>query len=120
MGSVDVLFDNPTVKTLSQFAAVIADVLEIAEFEQRESSNYIDEIYFRGRSGKIEIEAALTDDVDHEDLPYWLYLSSSEISEAKIIEFIDLKVIDELLPLGFEAARIESFGLLNKERRINY
>jgi hypothetical protein len=119
MNAVNFLFSYPAVNDLSSLSRLIKQLLGDIEFEERESSNYVDGRYFSGHLGSIRVVLALSDESDHDDMTYWIAFKSDEIGEEDLITFTDTIVKEKLLPLKFRIARFESFGRVD-EQRINY
>jgi hypothetical protein len=118
MNIVNFLFAYPAVNDLSSLSRLIKQALGDIEFEERESSNYVDGRYFSGHIGSITVVLALSDETDHDDLTYWIAFKSDEVAEEELITLTDAIMKEKLLPLNFKIARFESFGRVD-ERRIN-
>ncbi len=59
---------------LEEFARRLFSRLGVAQFEERESSNDVDEHYFRGCSAGIEVTVALADTRSLEGYRFWVTL----------------------------------------------
>lgn len=119
MKTVNLLLGYPVANDLAVLAHRVSQVMNNIEFEERESSNYVDGRYFSGHADRIRVIVALSDEPDHGDLPYWIALSSTELSEHDIVAFADVTAKEKLIPNGFRVARFVSFGRLD-EQRIDY
>lgn len=119
MAIVNLLSAYPSVNDLAHLSRQIEHALDGVEFEERESSNYIDGRYYSGNCDNVRIVVALSDETDHDDLPYWITLSSNEMDEGNLIAFANNIVKGNLLPYGFKVARFASFGRVD-EQRIDY
>lgn len=105
--------------SLEDFAQEIFPIFGIADFEERFSSHYIDDHYYVGQRENLKVKVMLTDDEEHEDLPFWIQLERIDLGSEPETDFVEPLVKDELLPRGYSVARIEKFGLKDEER-INY
>jgi hypothetical protein len=61
-------------ETLDTFAEQIFCLFNIRDYEMRDSSNYVEERYFRGNAFGIVLEIALADDTQFNDFDFWLTL----------------------------------------------
>ena len=105
-------FDLPGEVDLSSAAATVFHALGIVEFEERESSNYVDDQYFAARSEGVGYEISLSDDENAGDLRFWLTLEIEEIdgtAEARINALED-SVVGKLGQVGARVARVQDFG----------
>ncbi len=128
MMQVHLLLAHPSVSDLDEFLARISKVLGWPDLEERESSNYLEDRYFRGVVDGLEVMVCYAgslvsgnisdpDNDEQKDLPYWVELKSDLLSEPELIEAADAIVKMMLLPDGFLAARL----ILGREdRRIDY
>ena len=119
MKHINFLLSSVPEETLDTLAKKIFSIVEIDDYEERLSSNYVDERYFVGRTAGIEFKVMLSDDTENLDLPFWVRLSAVErVAELNENEMNDF-VFTNLLPAGFRVARIENFGQVS-ERRVDY
>ena len=119
MNIVNLLSAFPSANNLADLSQKLDSVLGGMELEERESSNYVGGRYYSGHIGNIRMILALSDETDHDDLPYWIALSSNETTEDELITFADEMATARLLPAGLRVARFVSFGRVD-EQRINY
>ncbi len=119
MKIVNLLFAYPKANDLAHLSRKVGEALGGLDLEERESSNYVDGRYFAGSIENIRIVLALSDETDHDDLPYWLALSSNEMPEVEIIAFADMISEEKLLPNGFCVSRFVYFARQD-EQRIDY
>lgn len=119
MTVVNLLSAYPSVNDLAHLSRRIEQVLDGVKFEERESSNYIDGRYYSGDYDNVRIVVALSDETDHDDLPFWIALSSNQMDEGSLVAFTNNIVEENLLPQGFKVARFASFGRVD-EQRIDY
>ena len=61
---------------LRSFSSKVFEILEMADFEERESSNYVDGHYFRHKTNDLEIKITFADDSDLDRYRFWLPISS--------------------------------------------
>lgn len=119
MKHINFLLSSEPRETLDSFARKIFSIAKINDYEERSSTNYVDERYFVGRDRKIELKVMFSDDSDNLDLPFWVRLSilnkETEFDESEIHDF----VYGNLLPAGFRVARMDNFGQVS-EQRIDY
>jgi hypothetical protein len=102
--------------SIEKVAEEIFEVFDIAEFEERFSSHYVDEHYFVGRSDKFVLKVMLTDDDEYSDLPFWAHFERVSPIPELDIQFVENVVKEKLLPRGYKVARLERFGLKGEER----
>ena len=100
-------FDFPGEVDLSSAATTAFRALGIIEFEERESSNYVDDQYFAAQSGGVKYEISLSDDENAGDLRFWLTLETEEEAPVKSLED---SVVDKLGQVGARVARVQDFG----------
>jgi hypothetical protein len=103
---------------LASFSQAFFSALGIADYEERESSNYASGSYFSGRQGSIEFDVMESGDVQPEELPFWIDISSAS-DEGVLGSLIDQQIRERLLPEGFVVTRILDLGKPN-ERRVSY
>ena len=119
MLQVNLLCSNKRLASLAEFSVDLFQKLSIVRFERRESSNYADGTYFRGKFDLGEVTVSLADEEGDEDLLYWVCIELAKDAGALSREIIDELVVDKLLTHGYSVARIEDFGKMN-QRRIDY
>ena len=68
----DVFVDSPADTDLHSFAVFAFQLMGIVDFEERESSNYFEGIYFRHKSGELEVAVAYADFADIEGYRFWI------------------------------------------------
>ena len=119
MAIVNLLAAYPNANNLACISDRLSEAFGGLQLEERESSNYIGGQYYFGRMGAVEIVVALSDESDHDDLPYWIVLSSNEATDGELVVFADAVTRDKLIPIGFSVARFISFGR-KEEQRIDY
>jgi hypothetical protein len=116
MKYINLLINSEHKKNLKDFVTIFFDAINISAYEERHSSNYVDGHYFKGGSGPFVFTVAISDEEDHQGLPYWVQVRS-EIANSDIFELeIDNMVKDKLLPLGFKVARVLNFGKVEEQR----
>ena len=116
MKYVNLLGSHPNCASLRSFAKSLFDALEIGDGEERESGNYADGYYMKGSRDGIVFIVASSEESVHEDLPYWVHISS----EAENLEsVVDKLVCNKATPEGFRLAFMVNFGKRG-ERRFDY
>lgn len=104
---------------LRSFAKTLFEVFGVKNGEERESGSYIDGYYLKGSCNRVTFTVASSDEAEHEDLPYWIHVST-DMEESGILEAIVERLVrDKALPAGFRLAHIINFGKRD-ERRIDY
>jgi hypothetical protein len=63
-------------QSLDAFVAASTKLLGCSNWEQKQSSNYVEERYFRCHSLGIQVTAAVADDTEYPDWDIWLCLDS--------------------------------------------
>lgn len=104
MEQVDLIAGCDSAEDLGAFAAAFFDALDVEIHEERESENYTGGSYFVGKREGLEFNIAISDDLRHGDMPYWIEVSAASVS------VIDAQVRERLLPRGFRVARVFNFG----------
>jgi hypothetical protein len=61
-------------QSLDAFVCDLATALGCAQWERRQSSNYVEERYFRCSALGIEVIAAIADSSDFDEYDFWLFL----------------------------------------------
>ncbi|WP_338638621.1 hypothetical protein [Burkholderia pyrrocinia] len=102
--------------SLRLFAKALFDALEIEDGEERESGNYVDGYYLKGSRDGMVFVIALSDEVAHEDLPFWIHISASAFEPSALEAVVSQLVHDKALPAGFRLAHIVNFGKRGEER----
>jgi hypothetical protein len=118
MKHVNLLMSASAEMSLDSLAKKVFSLAQIDNYEERSSIHYVEERYYAGRTGSMEIKVMLSDDSDNSDLPYWVRLSAigrEDLEEAEI----DKLVRASFLPSGLRIARMENFGRVS-EVRIDY
>jgi hypothetical protein len=119
MPIISLLCAYPSVNDPAHLSRRAEEALDGLALAERESSNYVEGRYFSGRYRQVSIELALSDTIEHDDLPYWIAIASYEMSEDKLAAFADTLVREKLLPHGFKVARFINFGRFD-EQRLDY
>jgi hypothetical protein len=100
---------------VKQFFAVVA----ASKVEERESSNYVDGRYFRGRVGDASFTVSLADYDGNEDLPFWVHIKSDTPDLETFTSMIDELIRNKAMPSGFHFALILNFGA-HDAHRVDY
>lgn len=104
MSEMDLIANCEGAENLASFATVFFDAIGIAAREERESENYTGGSYFVGSSEGLKVNISISDDPQHEALPYWIEVSTSDALA------LEGQIRDRLLPRGFCVARVMNFG----------
>ncbi|WP_447728385.1 hypothetical protein [Sphingomonas koreensis] len=86
-------------------ATAIFGALGRPDFQERESSNYVEGRYFEVHVGQFTLTVSYGDS-DEMDLPIWLLLDGPD----ERIDAFAMKAADALSQAGFLVARLENFG----------
>lgn len=119
MEYVDLLCASDGYDDLTSFAKAFCSAANLSEYEERESSNYVGDIYSCAVSGDLKFTMSFSDEQDHRDLPYWIQVSTNAMEQQDLIDFIDQLVRNGLQPAGFHVARVTHLGRKD-EHRIDY
>lgn len=111
----DLLCSSNISQTLDDFAAIFFKAMDNDNYEERESSNYVDGRYFIGHVLSQKTIVALIDEEGFDDLMYWIFIECKS-DDALSNQLLDSIVKEKLLPLGFQVAKIENFGKKNMVR----
>lgn len=104
---------------LDDFAKEFFAVAGASEVEERESSNYVDGRYYRGKVGDIAFTVSLSDLAGNEDLPIWVQVKCDTTDVEALISAIDEMIRNRAVHVGFHFARMLNYGSQN-ELRIDY
>lgn len=119
MAQINLLGVLNTEKGLDAFAVQFFEIIGASQFEERESSNYVDGRYFRGSINEATFTISLADDGGNEDLPFRIFIDSDELDFATLLSTIDEIVRSKNISVNFRFARIRDLGTLD-ECRIDY
>lgn len=119
MSYADILGGWPNDEGLEHFAKRFFRAIGVQDFEERESSNYLEDRYFTGESRGTVFNVSLSDEVRHEDLPYWISIESTLLDSAGLQSVVNELVYNNLLPSGFRAAYMVNLGTYD-EQRLDY
>lgn len=119
MNYINLLGALPTNDGLDIFAEKFFDAFDALVFEERESINYGDGRYFKGRNGDLIFTVSLSEEEDHADLPYRVQVASETIDKDTLLSTVNNVVHAKILPAGFRFARVINFGK-HDEQRLDY
>lgn len=105
----DLFFDFSSASGIADAAFRAYSAIGMEDFVQRESSNYVEGIYFAAESEGVQIEIAIADDEDAGDLRFWLSLDSS-LEGAAFERLVERLAKEQLLSAGAKVARVYDFG----------
>jgi hypothetical protein len=110
------MFGNLLVKklhgeVLDDFVADLSERLRCGPFQLRQSSNYLDERYFRAAVLGIAIKVAGADDVEFVDYHFWISLEPDDVcvDDTNFFDGLADCTARKLAILGYEVARPLSF-----------
>lgn len=69
----DLLIKSGENQSLDDFVSALRNILACDRWEQRDSANYVDERYYLCIALGVEITAAIADDIEFKDWPFWLH-----------------------------------------------
>jgi len=104
---------------LDSFVTAFFPAMGISKYEERESGSYVDGRYFKGASEHLTVIVSISDESDHEDLPFWVQVSGDVPDVAGLISEVDRTIRSQVIPAGFQFARMTNFGRRD-EVRIDY
>ncbi len=93
---------------LNETAARVFRALSISAFEERDSENYPQGVYYSGTIGDFKVKVARESDEGYEDYQYWVVLKVPASSPTPPDEALRL-MVTELLKAGFPACREVGF-----------
>ncbi|MBC3873383.1 hypothetical protein [Undibacterium flavidum] len=76
----DIFVEASSELDLRSFSSQVFEIFGIADFEERESSHYVDGHYFRSKADDLQIKVTFTDDSDLDGYRFWLPISSTNES----------------------------------------
>ena len=110
------MFGNLLVKkaesqTLDAFVGELSERLGCGRFEERQSSNYLDERYFRTSILGVAIEVARADEAEFQEYDYWLCFEPDGVDVADTSFFDGLAdcAARKLALLGYQVVRPLNF-----------
>jgi len=112
---VNFLAGGDPAHSLSQFAHSVYEAFQVSDFEERESSNYVDGFYFTAVSGSRIFKVMRSNSETQLDLPYWLRVSSNDGSMPLSNEEID-DIGKRLVRKGYKVARVANPGQKDEQR----
>ncbi len=111
--SIHIVATHPRNVDLDSFAAAFFRALELSDFIERESSNYVDERYFRGKKDKLIVEISHTDDEYLDAEAYDIWIDADYLDPEK---FVDGLVMEKLKPNGFLVTKLKPSPTSGYER----
>lgn len=76
----DIFVEASSELDLQSFSSKAFAIFGITNFEERESSHYVDGHYFRSKDDDLQIKVTFTDDSDLDGYRFWLPISSTNES----------------------------------------
>jgi hypothetical protein len=111
LNRVQLFIDLPGEERLEAVAGTLASTLGMPRFSVRESSHYLEGMYFQGRHGDLEIEVSLCERV-WTTMRYRIQIRSNAANVgAKVDEIVER----QLMPVGFICKRVVNFGCLDQQ-----
>lgn len=111
MSTINLLCDYKDLD-IKDFATKFFQSIGVVDWEERESSNYVDGIYFIGKMEGLQFKIALSDEVGNDDLRFWIFVECAQTFEEKL----DNLVRSNLQPMGIQVAKIINFGKKIQDR----
>jgi hypothetical protein len=99
---------------LDQFAKAFFATAKVDDYEERESSNYIDGYYFKGRQGETVYIVYIDD--EFEDTSFVVSIEGGNDLEA----IVNHSVRSSLIPAGFCFKRILNYGSMADQHLVDY
>jgi hypothetical protein len=106
----DLFFDLTNAENLDTAASTVFRELGITEFNERESSNYVDGRYFVAQHGGLTYEIAYSDDEDAGAMRFWLSIEGEVNGEPQLDELVDAIARTKLQAAGAQVARVYDLG----------
>src|SRR3974390_1139004 len=99
-------------QSLDAFVEDLAKQLGCGQFEERQSSNYVNERYFRCSALGIAVEVALADESEFEAYQFWLCFQPDgvHVDDKSFFDGLADCVARKLVTSGWEVVRPLSFG----------
>lgn len=116
MESINLLGALNAENDLDVFATQFFAVVDATQIEERESSNYVDGRYFRGRVADVSFKVSWADLAGNEDLPFWIRIESDVPDSAILASMIDELIRSKAMLAGFHFARMLNYGTRNESR----
>jgi len=113
MTFVNFLMADSSAETLDDFAKKFFHSIGAQSVSERHSANYTEGRYFYGTLDSCEVVLALSDELDFDDLNFWVSLEA--LSEDCISNFETI-IHSSLITKGVLVAKIENFGKKNMSR----
>lgn len=95
---------------LDSFARAFFPTIEVSHFEERESSNYVEGRYYKGRNGTLNLTISLSDEDGHKDLPCWIHVTADMQTPEALAEVVKRTIGERVLPAGFRLAQMINLG----------
>jgi hypothetical protein len=119
MQYVNLLGTHAHCEDIRSFANRFFESIGARDREERESSNYVDGCYMKGWLDGMCFTVSLNDDVAHEDLPYWVQVTTDTVEPNTFTTDVETLIRNIVLQEGFRFAHIVNFGKRG-EQRIDY
>jgi hypothetical protein len=118
MQYINLLIDRNEDTSLDTFARSFFAAVGGKNFEERESSNYVEGRYFVGQLNGMHFEIALSDLEGFADLNYWISIEATAgfAKHSLFALYVDEIVKNKLIPSGFRVAKIVDFGKRDMQR----
>ncbi|SDJ82350.1 hypothetical protein [Variovorax sp. OV700] len=104
MYEIDLIADCKGTENLASFAVSFFDAIGIEVRQERESENYTGGTYYVGSGEGLKVNISISDDPQHEAMPYWIVVSTDDALA------LEDRIRERLLPRGFQVARVMNFG----------
>jgi hypothetical protein len=106
----NLLVKNIQEQSLDAFAAILPDIMGCGPWEQRQSSNYVEERYFRHVVLGLEITVAIADDSEFQGYQFslWLQPIGPCAAETSFVDGLADCVARQFAVCGYEVVRPHS------------
>ena len=103
--------------SLAEFGRFIAEKLNIDEFKERYSENYVNGLYLVSVALGVTVHLALSDDSDFVYYPYWIYLGADDcwVEDQAVFESIADLIARKLTQAGCAVARCPEDGRIGAD-----
>ncbi len=103
---VELLFAFEREISLKDCAKRFFRATEIPQYEERNSSNYVDETYYKAQTEAFICKLSFADVEGYEYLPFSASFQLADYETDSAIQIIETLAKTRLLPAGFHVARI--------------
>jgi hypothetical protein len=113
---VNLLCAHDQTPGLREFSEAFFKACGVVNGQERESSNYVGGVYFKGSRDGAEYTVSMSDEEGNVDLPVWVQVSADMEEDGALDNAVGQVVRARLLPEGFRVARMVNFGKRGEQR----